>query len=44
MVPRIKSGVMIKVGMSGKTQKNIMHVKKFIFGILAHVFVRMGNI
>ena len=36
---RIKSGVTINVGVSTKIQKNIIFVKKIIFGILLHAVV-----
>ena len=42
-VTRIKSGIVINAGVSKKIQKNMMHAKKIVFGILAHVFVRMVN-
>ena len=35
---------MIKVDVSANFQKNIMHVKKIIFGILQHVVVKMMNV
>ena len=41
---RIKSGIMINIGVSANIQKNIMHVRKIIFWILAHVFVKMVSI
>ena len=40
----IKSGTMINVDTIPKIQKNIMHVKKFVFGILLLVVVKMLNI
>ena len=43
-VTRMKSGIMINVDVSAKIQKNIMYVKKIIFEILAHVFVKILNI
>ena len=39
-----QSGIMINVNVSAKIQKNIMHVKNIIFGILLHVVVKMLNI
>ena len=42
-VTRIKSGTTVNVGVREKTQKNIMHAKKIIFGILLHVVVKMVN-
>ena len=38
---QVSSGITINVDMS---VKNIIHVKKIIFGILVHVFVKMENI
>ena len=38
---QIIRGIMVNVNVS---VKNIIHVKKIIFGILIHVFVRMENI
>ena len=43
-VTRIKSAIMINVGASAKIQRNMMHAKKIIFGVLVHVFVGMVNI
>ena len=43
-VTRIKSEIMIKVDVSAKIQKNIMHVKKIISGTLLNVVVKMLNI
>ena len=43
-VTQIKSGITINVGMGAKIQKNIMHVKKIIFGIMLRVVVKMVNI
>ena len=40
-VTQINSGIMINVDVS---LKNIMYVKKIIFGILLHVVVKMENI
>ena len=40
-VIQIKSGIMINFDASGK---NIIYVKKIIFGILLHVVVKMENI
>ena len=34
---------MINVGVSAKIQKNIMHMKKIIFGTLLHVVLKMVN-
>ena len=42
-VTRIKSGVAINVGVSAKTQKNIMSAKNIIFGILLYAVVKMLN-
>ena len=42
-IVQIKSGIMVKVGVSAKMQKNIMCVKK-MFGILLHVVAKMINI
>ena len=41
IVIQINGGIMINVGVS---VKNVMHVKKIMFGILLHVFVKMENI
>ena len=38
---QINGGIMINVDVS---VENIMHVKKFVFGILLHVVVQMENI
>ena len=38
---RINGGITINVDV---TVKNIMYVKKFIFGILLHLVVKMDNI
>ena len=38
---QIKSGIMINVGV---VVKNIIYVKKIIFGILLHVVAKMVNI
>ena len=38
-----KSGVAINVGVSAKTQKNIMSAKNIIFGILLYAVVKMLN-
>ena len=43
-VIQIKSRITIKVDVSVKIQKNIMCVKKIIFGILLHVVEKMANI
>ena len=40
-VTQINSGIMINVDVS---LKNIMYVKKIIFGIVLHVVVKMENI
>ena len=40
-VTQINGGIMINVDVS---VENIMHVKKFVFGILLHVVVQMENI
>ena len=40
----IKSGTTINVGVRAKIQKNIVCVKKIIFGILLHAVVKMANI
>ena len=42
-VTQIKSGIIINVGVSGKIQKDIMHVKKITFKILLHVVVKNGE-
>ena len=39
----IKSGIMINVDVSVKIWKNILCVKKIIFGILLHAVVKMVN-
>ena len=38
---QIEIEVTINVGVSAKIQKNIMNVKKIIFGILLHVVMKM---
>ena len=43
-VTQIKSGIKINVGVSAKTQKNIIFAKVFIFGIIEHLLVKMVNI
>ena len=43
-VTQIKSGITIIVGVSTKIQKNIMYLKKIVFGILQHVVAKMVNI
>ena len=43
-VARIKSGIMINVGVTANIQKNIIHVKRIIFGILLHVVVKILHI
>ena len=40
----IKSGITINVDVTVKIWKNIMYVKKIIFGILLHVVAKMVNI
>ena len=40
----VKISIMIHVGASVKIQKNIMCMKKIIFGILVHVLMKMVNI
>ena len=40
-VIQIQSGIMINVDTNAK---NIIYVKKIIFGILQHVVLKMGNI
>ena len=40
-VTQINGGILINVDVS---VKNIIYVKKIMFGILLHVFVKMGNI
>ena len=39
-VIQIKSGIMINVN---ESEKNIIYVEKFMFGILLHVVARMVN-
>ena len=41
VVTQINGGIMINVDAS---VKNVMHVKKIMFGILLHVIVKMENI
>ena len=43
-VTRIKIGIMINVDVSANIQKNMMYVKKIIYGILAHLFMKLLNI
>ena len=43
-VAGIKNGITINVGVSIKIQKNIVCAKKYIFGILLHVLVKIINI
>ena len=43
-VTRIKSGILINVGVSAKIQNNIICAKKIIFRILLHAVVKMENI
>ena len=40
----INSGTTVNVGVRAKIQKNIVCVKKIIFGILLHAVVKMANI
>ena len=42
-VIHIKSGKRISVGSSVKIKKNIVCLKKIIFGILLHVIVKIAN-
>ena len=41
-ISKINIGIMVNA--STKIRKNIMHVKKAIFGILLHIFVKTVNI
>ena len=43
-VIKIKSEITINIGVSTKSQKNVICAKKIIFGILLHVVVKMVNI
>ena len=43
-VTRIKIGIMINVDVSANIQKNMMYVKKIIYGILPHLFMKLLNI
>ena len=43
-VTRIKIGITINVGASAKIRKNIMRLKKIIFGILLHIVLKKVNI
>ena len=43
-VTQIKIGIMINVDVSANIQKNMMYVKKIIYGILAHLFMKLLNI
>ena len=43
-VIKIKSEITINIGVSAKSQKNVICAKKIIFGILLHVVVKMVNI
>ena len=43
-VIQVKSRITVNVGVSAIIQKNIMCVKKIIFGILLHVAVKMVKI
>ena len=43
-VIKIKSEITITIGVSAKSQKNVICAKKIIFGILLHVVVKMVNI
>ena len=40
---RIKNGIAINASVSVTIQKNIVYMKKIIFGILLHVVVKMVN-
>ena len=40
----IKSGITTNVDVSAKIQRNIMHAKTILFGILIHALVKMANI
>lgn len=40
----IKSGITANVDVSAKIQRNIMHAKTILFGILIHALVKMANI
>ena len=42
-VTGIKNGTLISVGVSVKTQKNIVCLRKYIFGILQHEVAEMVN-
>ena len=43
-VARFKSGKMINMDVSAKTQKTIMHAKRIIFGVLQHVVTKILNV
>ena len=43
-VIQIISGITINLGPNVKIQENFIYVKNIIFGILAHVVVKMVNI
>ena len=43
-VIKIKSEITINIGVSAKSQKNVICANKIIFGILLHVVVKMVNI
>ena len=43
-ITQIKSGIIKYVGVSAKMQKNIMHRKKIISGVLLHEVLKMVNI
>ena len=43
-ITQIKIGIKINVGVSAKTQENIIFAKVFIFGIIEHLLVKMVNI
>ena len=43
-ITQIKSGIIKYVGVSAKMQKNIMHTKKIISGVLLHEVLKMVNI
>ena len=40
---QIKSGITINVDVSAKIQRNIMHAKMILSGILIHALVKMAN-
>ena len=43
-VARFKSGKIINIDVSAKTQKTIMHAKRIVFGILLYVVAKILNI